>query len=1580
MFLNKLQSVGRVEILESRIAPATLIDPTGNVGKNIVSGAANSPIFVHAGETLSTSSTGGAFLLYVEQGTALVFSTDLNKNGSIDPNEITGIAASDGLRMISFVNIHGDVVTNLTNAGTLSDSDGNASNNDPRYKGDGRVLLNNSIELIELRSLTVSDLASDQNGDGVIDNNDVLARLAYSDYSIYGSIYAGKSFGTSDGANGLIIDTSGASLQTTKFDGTFSNYYYQQTTPTIGAIRVGTAASDQTFSFGASSLTALNVGGKISSFTPSTGQVGADINGIHSTSTGVIDDASSTAFNLDGLFAGNGGFGARGGNISNVVLGGDLAGGYKIYAGNGGDGFSGGVGGSITGFEDLGSSTTDVIIKSGNGGVGLTGKGGNGGTMSFGTMNLFANISIVAGDGGSGFKGGGDGSDLTTLNLTTGTSANSMPALITSTWRDPYSTGDGNLGRVLPIDFNGDGFGDFVYATTSPSQLAVMLSDGFPGFYTKIQLDLTGTPSAITVGDFNGDGKADIAVATSNVGGLSGISVFFSIWQDTNGDGKLDAFTGFSSQHFNPLPTLYDYPGLSAGAFAVSGQPITSLVSGDFNHDGVTDVAVSAVYYALGGAHKPFDVVLMLSGDANPAGSVTFEDNTVHAVTSGSLYADFSKDQSDPNSQGRIPFILIGEHKDSNPVILQAAGLQQGTDSDVLFYGVVGAKFLTEVDFSQLTLDVDNISQPSATVIALGKVDTNRTVVDDKGNPQTSSTDATLASFTVGDLDGDGNADVIAMSKAPLGYLIDWTGDGTGAFTKQSGDGNQAGIQLVNSDPKVIAPITDGNFTPQMLAITTGDANGSVIAVYGNTAGTVIEATVYALSLRNETYKNAPADPTPPGVSAGTLNQADIVSTQDLGTPPHNNASALPPFDVFRYDATDATQIGFTTLLDPDNTTNSPAEISTYTTFLNFSDLFNASIKIQAGNGGDSTIGQGGKGGSIGNGVSDSVTIDGSGIAAALISSNGFSLYAGNGGNGFSNGGAGGNISGLTVVYNLESQSDVIFTVGTYLYAGDGGSSIKATGGKGGDLSFLNVQDGVTFDAGNGGYGKSGGKGGSVIGKGDSTKTETNTTELDIGAGKGGDGITSGGAGGSVTNFIATLRLTGSGSEANYIAGAGGSAVSGMGGTGGSILNSSPSISTNGFSGALFLQAGDGGSGLTGGMGGSINTFNNSPTENTVPSIVTFIAGNGGIGISGNGGAGGSVSNVSATGKAYDANTDTALANMVIAGNGGDSYGARGGNGGGIVSANVSAVGGGIITAAGAGGNGLTKGGLGGSVSSTVVNASTNAAQGSGAKILILAGKGGDAYASTTSDIISLSNNLSLGWSGSLAQYLAFGGVHGVGADGGSITNLQQVGNPTAGVDLIAGNGGSTINYGSSDPSDTTYVGKGGSITSVNLTGTIGNIDHSVPIKSYSSTFITDMRDAAVNFTTPGFSDANGNVGLVAGAAGRVYGDNPAAQSTNGSVKNLTARAIMSMVAGSVDRVAAIQSAKNITVTLINGDFGSDKGTSGVLDYYDELGNPVNNFVPGGGLIDGAIFTLHPIVNSDGIIVTGSRVFSVLPS
>ena len=652
--LTKDRSSNSLEILEARIAPASAI-----ASAKFIAAITGSPILLHAGECLTTAGQvtipgvgnvgSGTYLLYVEKGDALVFTTDFNNNKTVEFNEITGIAAGDGLRLISFVDIHGDIVTNLKPNTTLTDSNNNAADDDPLLKGDGRVVLNNTIEKIEMRSLTADDVL-DENNDA--DNTaEVLARLALTSYSIHGNIYAGKGFGVltgdvADPASGLIVDDAGRGLQITAFSaGAGGDYFIDGIQPTFGYVRTGSAVSGEWFSFSVSQKEDVN--GYLNAFEAPKGQVGGDIAGVHATNP-------ATPFNIGGLVAGDGGIGARGGNIVDVTLNGDNASGYLLAAGAGGRGASGGNGGSILNFQDLSgtndstAATGQIVIRSGTGGAASTGAGGNGGIIGFGAMTVNGGLSIQLGSGGDGFAVGGNGASLAMADIVTpegkvqfGTNNISSSHLAPLELRpDGFpltgllpDSAYGVFGRYHGVDFDHDGFGDAVSGSTDPNELTIYFGTGdgglraegipssripFPSQALRISLDAPVIPEAITVADFNHDGFSDIAVASSAAANFSGISVFLAKTEDVNDDGILsDAedlnhngvvdFLGFRSGRQSTLPALSsgnpDDPLLTGTRFAAfpfsgmrSAVAFTDIEAGDFNGDGLTDLAVAATY------------------------------------------------------------------------------------------------------------------------------------------------------------------------------------------------------------------------------------------------------------------------------------------------------------------------------------------------------------------------------------------------------------------------------------------------------------------------------------------------------------------------------------------------------------------------------------------------------------------------------------------------------------------------------------------------------------------------------------------------------------------------------------------------------------------------------------------------------------------------------------------------------------------------------------------------------------------------------------------------------------------------
>ena len=117
-------------------------------------------------------------------------------------------------------------------------------------------------------------------------------------------------------------------------------------------------------------------------------------------------------------------------------------------------------------------------------------------------------------------------------------------------------------------DFNGDGKLDFVTPNQGANTVSVMLANASGG-YTASSFAVGNSPEAIAVGDFNGDGIQDLAVGN---GGDNNVTVYL-------GDGQ----GGFTQ-----------VPGVGGvGASSPTGTQPRSIVVGDFNRDGIEDLAVA---------------------------------------------------------------------------------------------------------------------------------------------------------------------------------------------------------------------------------------------------------------------------------------------------------------------------------------------------------------------------------------------------------------------------------------------------------------------------------------------------------------------------------------------------------------------------------------------------------------------------------------------------------------------------------------------------------------------------------------------------------------------------------------------------------------------------------------------------------------------------------------------------------------------------------------------------------------------------------------------------------------------------
>ncbi len=571
----------------------------------------------------------------------------------------------------------------------------------------------------------------------------------------------------------------------------------------------------------------------------------------------------------------------------------------------------------------------------------------------------------------------------------------------------------------------------------------------------------------------------------------------------------------------------------------------------------------------------------------------------------------------------------------------------------------------------------------------------------------------------------------------------------------------------------------------------------------------------------------------------------------------------------------------------------------------------NGDILIQAGDGGQSVVASlGAAGGSI-----ESVSV----LGFDLL------LQAGNGSDG-KIGGAGGSVRAMDVLLD-----DFVIARNVLVDAGYGGVGFAGKGGAGGQVSKVNATNGdfQSFQinistAGNGGesFTGLGGIGGDVsfvkVGDFDSTTGVGAALEGDflVRAGTGGDGTKGGAIGGSVR----TLEFNGNNLNVSVVAGDAGNAVQlGKGAAAGGLF--SVQVNTEGTVLGLpatgLLQGGKGGtgvgSGASGGAGGSLRQVSLSSDGDAIT-----VAGSGGDGQmegfftkGGAGGMGGSIFTAGVfshagsasllAGNAGAVGSKPAVGGSIIgtpnpngirglndvtvqAGNG-----SNGGQGGDILAVNFGGAGdsaptGNVLIQAGDGSAAGKLAGRGGNLGKILGAASS----GLGLKTQFFAGDGGSKLGVPKG-----------GAGGSISEVTIFGGgaqdgelvieagdggnapLAASGARGGSISAVAVAGLDSGAIlrGLAAGDGGSASLKG----------GDGGSIKTVNVQ------DHDIGIRT----------GAKFGFQTMG--------GLFAGAGGA-----GAKLGVNGSVSDVTAKAVASIVAG---RVGSPKMAAKVSDIYVTGSY-----------------------------------------------------------
>lgn len=290
--------------------------------------------------------------------------------------------------------------------------------------------------------------------------------------------------------------------------------------------------------------------------------------------------------------------------------------------------------------------------------------------------------------------------------------------------------------NIASADLNGNGKRDLIIANSGSNTLTILLGNGDGSFTAAASPATGGYPDYLAIGDFNGDGKPDIAVTN-----------YF--------DGTVTILLGNGDGTFTAAPVSPS-----------TGVPARSIVAADFNGDGKLDLAVgkdNSVAVLLGNGDGTFTAAASPSTGSGPN----------YSIATGDFNGDGVPDLVVSNYVGNTLTVLLGNG--DGTFAAAAASPVTGTSPETVAVG----------DFNgdgKADLAVANEKSAFLTIL-LGKGDGTFVAA---ASPSSGAAGSAPQSVTVGDLNGDGIADLVVVNQNTNNITL-LLGNGDGTFAVSTG-------------------------------------------------------------------------------------------------------------------------------------------------------------------------------------------------------------------------------------------------------------------------------------------------------------------------------------------------------------------------------------------------------------------------------------------------------------------------------------------------------------------------------------------------------------------------------------------------------------------------------------------------------------------------------------------------------------------------------------------------------------------------------------------------------------------------